>query len=77
MLIACQDKHGVPVITAPIVMKASTANMGEETAAGEWTPVRRFVKSRQARQMAMARPFFRIGGQLLAYCIIGNAVCEV
>lgn len=55
-----QDKNGVPLITAPIAMRATTMSMMMEKAAGEWTPVTRFVKSPDS-MMEMTKPFYRIG----------------
>ena len=56
----CQDTNGVPVITAPIAMRATTMSMMIEKSAGEWTPVTRFVKSPDS-MMEMTKPFYRIG----------------
>ena len=46
----------MPVITAPITMKAVDVMDKKE---GEWSPVTRFVPS--PGNMRMMKPFFRIG----------------
>ena len=38
-----QDKHKVPIITAPIHMTATTMNHSKEITVGEWTPTKRSV----------------------------------
>ena len=41
--ISFQDKHGVPIVTAPIHMTATTLNHSKELMVGEWTPTKRLV----------------------------------
>ena len=50
----------MPVITAPVAMKATSVT---DEAEGEWSPLTRFVKSQtggSAMEM-MRKPFYRIG----------------
>ncbi len=54
------DKHGVPIITAPIKITATTNNKSKEVTVGDWSPVTRFVQAPGYKMQDIKR-FFRVG----------------
>lgn len=55
-----RDKHNVPLITAPIKIKAKSENQTGPVLIGDWNPVQRFVQA-PGYSLGEIKDYFRVG----------------